>query len=144
MPAEIDHEALQVPDSVDEALHSVAVCVGLVVLAKAAFDKVVQDDLAKLLTLVIREPPLCQSVEERKRGRRPARYDLPEEIRFGSGEPLVHDSMSKMIVTGPSLTSSTAIRAPKTPRLDVDAEIPKLLDRTPHRAARPAPAARPL
>ena len=104
--AVVDHDqALLVPEGVDETLHSVTVCVRLVVVAKAAFDKVVHDDLTQLLTLVIREPPLCQSAEERKHGGRPARDDLPKEIRFGSGKPLVHDSMPKTIVTE-RLTSS--------------------------------------
>ena len=38
--------ALLVPESIDEAFHSVSVVIGFVVLAKAAFNEVVKDEVA--------------------------------------------------------------------------------------------------
>ena len=103
------------PQSVDEALHSMAVIVGLVVVAKTSLDEVVNDDVAKLFALLIREPPLGKGVQQPERRSGAARDDLAQEIRLRCGEPATHDSMSMTIVTGPSLTRATCIRAANTP-----------------------------
>ena len=52
------------PQSVDAALQPMPVVVRLVVLAQTSVNEVVRDDLTQLLALVMREPPVCQTIDK--------------------------------------------------------------------------------